>query len=135
MHHPYYGLQAPPPMSPPFFGTYPMTPIPYQSTNNVEGVLTEKGSYVTSEQNSYYELPQVTSRSNQESKPEVEPRFPSNPRFVLIEQPNEKQRKSYRNENRCILPNPLMISERTSNQDTLPKIENGTVLAKLGKIN
>jgi len=29
--------------------------------------------------------------------------------FQLLEQPNETQRKSYKNENRCILPNPLTI--------------------------
>jgi hypothetical protein len=33
-------------------------------------------------------------------------------RFILVEQPNDIQRKSYKKENRCLLPNPLIICMR-----------------------
>jgi hypothetical protein len=33
-------------------------------------------------------------------------------RFILLEQPNVRQRKSYKNENRYVLPNPLSICAR-----------------------
>ena len=65
-------------------------------------------------------------------------------RFFLVEQPNVRQRKSYKNENRYfsliyilmlyryILPNPLTICAREEGPDEkLPKILEGTVSVKL----
>jgi len=51
-------------------------------------------------------------------------------RFVLLEQPNEKQRKSYSTENRCLVPNPLVIAFRPDEDRT--KIRGGTVTLSLG---
>lgn len=54
----------------------------------------------------------------------------SGQRFHLLEQPNETQRKSYKNENRCILPNPLIICQRHPSTDQ-PMIVGGNVTVKL----
>jgi len=43
--------------------------------------------------------------------------------FMLLEQPNEVQRKSYKNENRCLLPNPLTICQK----EFLPEDKRGQV--------
>jgi hypothetical protein len=53
-------------------------------------------------------------------------------RFVLLEQPNAKQRKSYRNENRCLLPNPLTVGERNAGE---PIILRGRVQVQLGIVS
>eukprot|EP01119_Soliformovum_irregulare_P012123 TRINITY_DN3131_c0_g1_i2.p1 TRINITY_DN3131_c0_g1~~TRINITY_DN3131_c0_g1_i2.p1 ORF type:complete len:351 (-),score=70.94 TRINITY_DN3131_c0_g1_i2:70-1122(-) len=58
--------------------------------------------------------------------------------FLLVEQPLENQRKSYRSENRCILPNPLTISCRefiTDQADKRPLIADGQVSVKLVEID
>jgi len=57
----------------------------------------------------------------------------SNSRFVLMEQPSSRQRKSYKNENRYILPNPLTICarEQPPRGDPLPRVIEGTVTVKL----
>jgi len=47
--------------------------------------------------------------------------------FELLHQPNEKQRKSYRKENRCLLPNPITISQR----EKTPKVDRGTVSVRI----
>eukprot|EP00027_Filamoeba_sp_ATCC50430_P004686 CAMPEP_0168564424 /NCGR_PEP_ID=MMETSP0413-20121227/13242_1 /TAXON_ID=136452 /ORGANISM="Filamoeba nolandi, Strain NC-AS-23-1" /LENGTH=354 /DNA_ID=CAMNT_0008596103 /DNA_START=304 /DNA_END=1368 /DNA_ORIENTATION=+ len=65
-------------------------------------------------------------------------------RFVLVEEPNQIQRKSYKNENRCLLPNPITICPRElkfgadlvgkPNSSPFPKakkIVEGTVSVKL----
>jgi len=55
-------------------------------------------------------------------------------RFILIEQPNDIQRKSYKKENRCLLPNPLIIcmKELTEDQKKEPPIVlDGVVSLKL----
>lgn len=64
-------------------------------------------------------------------------------RFVLVEEPNQIQRKSYKNENRCLLPNPITVCPReikfgsdliAKSPSTLPKskkIVEGTVSVKL----
>eukprot|EP01119_Soliformovum_irregulare_P024057 TRINITY_DN8546_c0_g1_i1.p1 TRINITY_DN8546_c0_g1~~TRINITY_DN8546_c0_g1_i1.p1 ORF type:complete len:469 (-),score=61.97 TRINITY_DN8546_c0_g1_i1:94-1404(-) len=53
-------------------------------------------------------------------------------RFVLLEQPNEIQRKSYKNESRYLLPNPLAICLRSPNdKDTPFPIVGGTVTVKI----
>lgn len=55
-----------------------------------------------------------------------------NNRFVLLEQPNEIQRKSYKNESRYLLPNPLTICLRSPmTNDNLPPIIDGTVSVKI----
>eukprot|EP01118_Nematostelium_gracile_P018867 TRINITY_DN8537_c0_g1_i1.p1 TRINITY_DN8537_c0_g1~~TRINITY_DN8537_c0_g1_i1.p1 ORF type:complete len:283 (+),score=41.45 TRINITY_DN8537_c0_g1_i1:121-969(+) len=53
-------------------------------------------------------------------------------RFILVQQPNEIQRKSYKKENRCLLPNPLIICVKESgNGKKLPQILDGVVSLKL----
>lgn len=54
-------------------------------------------------------------------------------RFVLLEQPNEIQRKSYKNESRYLLPNPLTICLRTplANEKELPQILDGNVNVRI----
>jgi len=52
-------------------------------------------------------------------------------RFILLEQPNVRQRKSYKNENRYILPNPLTICARESPGEKLPRILDGQVTVSL----
>jgi hypothetical protein len=57
-------------------------------------------------------------------------------RFALEEQPVEIQRKSYKRENRCLLPNPLIVTQRkltVEEKKTLPKIVSAQVTASLGK--
>jgi len=49
--------------------------------------------------------------------------------FHLVHQPHEKQRKSYSRENRCLLPNPLVI--KLKDQRDSRKIEKGGVYARL----
>eukprot|EP01119_Soliformovum_irregulare_P012069 TRINITY_DN3109_c0_g1_i1.p1 TRINITY_DN3109_c0_g1~~TRINITY_DN3109_c0_g1_i1.p1 ORF type:complete len:438 (-),score=118.72 TRINITY_DN3109_c0_g1_i1:85-1398(-) len=52
--------------------------------------------------------------------------------FTLLEQPNEVQRKSYKNENRCILPNPLNICLREGySEERKTQILEGTVTVTL----
>jgi len=51
--------------------------------------------------------------------------------FELLYQPNEKQRKSYKNENRYILPNPLTIVLSKEKKEKRVKIEKGTANVKL----
>jgi len=51
--------------------------------------------------------------------------------FELLYQPNEKQRKSYKNENRYILPNPLTIVMSKSKRDKKIKIDKGAVTVSL----
>eukprot|EP01119_Soliformovum_irregulare_P006818 TRINITY_DN19241_c0_g1_i1.p1 TRINITY_DN19241_c0_g1~~TRINITY_DN19241_c0_g1_i1.p1 ORF type:complete len:336 (-),score=50.60 TRINITY_DN19241_c0_g1_i1:146-1153(-) len=55
--------------------------------------------------------------------------------FTLLEQPNSIQRKSYRKENRCLLPNPLIICLGESRQDVHKRaptqVLNGTVTLRL----
>lgn len=51
-------------------------------------------------------------------------------RFKLREQPHETQRKSYKNENRCILPNPLMIITRDPHSD-IARVIIGNVTVRL----
>eukprot|EP01114_Cavostelium_apophysatum_P010421 TRINITY_DN2409_c0_g1_i1.p1 TRINITY_DN2409_c0_g1~~TRINITY_DN2409_c0_g1_i1.p1 ORF type:complete len:401 (+),score=87.19 TRINITY_DN2409_c0_g1_i1:28-1203(+) len=52
-------------------------------------------------------------------------------RFMLLEQPNEIQRKSYGKENRCILPNPLVICQKKALSSEPERILDGTVSVKL----
>jgi len=53
-------------------------------------------------------------------------------RFVLLEQPNVRQRKSYKNENRYVLPNPLTICAREESPgEKLPRIIEGEVTVSL----
>jgi len=54
----------------------------------------------------------------------------SNSRFFLLDQPNEVQRKSYKKENRCLLPNPIIIGPKPS-QDASGEILDGMVSVKL----
>lgn len=65
-------------------------------------------------------------------------------RFVLLEQPNEIQRKSYKNESRYtfpllnltsryLLPNPLVICQKTPLPADKPLVYEGTVSVKIGK--
>lgn len=51
--------------------------------------------------------------------------------FELLYQPNEKQRKSYKNENRYILPNPLTIVLSKHMKEKKVKIDKGTVIVNL----
>lgn len=53
--------------------------------------------------------------------------------FTLLEQPNETQRKSYKNENRCLLPNPLTICPREypGDEQKRAQIIDGTVSVQL----
>lgn len=53
--------------------------------------------------------------------------------FMLMEQPNEVQRKSYKNENRCLLPNPLTICPREYSGDEMkrPQIMDAAVTVQL----
>lgn len=51
--------------------------------------------------------------------------------FELLYQPNEKQRKSYKNENRYILPNPLTIVLSKLMKEKKVKIDKGTVNVSL----
>jgi len=53
-------------------------------------------------------------------------------RFVLLEQPNVRQRKSYKNENRYVLPNPLTICAREEAPgEKLPRIIEGEATVSL----
>lgn len=54
-------------------------------------------------------------------------------RFVLLEQPNEIQRKSYKNESRYLLPNPLTVCLRAplANDKDMPQIVDGTVSVRI----
>jgi hypothetical protein len=55
-------------------------------------------------------------------------------RFILVEQPNDIQRKSYKKENRCLLPNPLIVclKELTDDQKKDPPVVlDGVVSLKL----
>jgi len=53
-------------------------------------------------------------------------------RFLLLEQPNVRQRKSYKNENRYILPNPLTICPREESPgEKLPRLIEGVVSVSL----
>ena len=55
-------------------------------------------------------------------------------RFQIHQEPNEIQRKSYKNENRCLLPNPLVIclkDRNGENRGRLPRIVEGNVSVKL----
>jgi len=53
-------------------------------------------------------------------------------RFVLLEQPNVRQRKSYKNENRYVLPNPLTICAREEGPgEKLPRVIDGVVTVSL----
>lgn len=52
-------------------------------------------------------------------------------RFILVEQPNIRQRKSYKNENRYILPNPLTICAKDDTNEKLPRILDGDVTVSL----
>jgi hypothetical protein len=51
-------------------------------------------------------------------------------RFRLLEEPDEMQRKSYKKENRCLHPNPLVICKRDAKGDT-SKLTDGFVTVKL----
>jgi hypothetical protein len=51
--------------------------------------------------------------------------------FELLYQPNEKQRKSYKNENRYILPNPLTIVMNKIMKEKKVKIDKGSVTVSL----
>lgn len=53
--------------------------------------------------------------------------------FDVIHQPNEKQRKSYKKENRCLLPNPITIAlkDKYTNMTGQHKIEGGRVTVRL----
>jgi hypothetical protein len=51
--------------------------------------------------------------------------------FELLYQPNEKQRKSYKNENRYILPNPLTIVLSKPMKEKKVRIDKGTVTVSL----
>lgn len=51
--------------------------------------------------------------------------------FILLEQPNEIQRKSYKRENRCLLPNPFIICMRELTEEekkSPPEILKGGVV-------
>lgn len=55
-------------------------------------------------------------------------------RFILVEQPNDIQRKSYKKENRCLLPNPLIICLKEpleEKEEDSPLILDGMVSLKL----
>jgi len=55
-------------------------------------------------------------------------------RFILVEQPNDIQRKSYKKENRCLLPNPLIVCMRELKEEERldpPHIMDGVVSLKL----
>jgi len=55
-----------------------------------------------------------------------------NVRFLLQEQPNMRQRKSYRNENRYLLPNPMTVCCRdVAPEENLPTIIEGKVSVQL----
>eukprot|EP01118_Nematostelium_gracile_P006397 TRINITY_DN2059_c0_g1_i4.p1 TRINITY_DN2059_c0_g1~~TRINITY_DN2059_c0_g1_i4.p1 ORF type:complete len:438 (+),score=96.97 TRINITY_DN2059_c0_g1_i4:787-2100(+) len=51
--------------------------------------------------------------------------------FELLYQPNEKQRKSYKNENRYILPNPLTIVMSKHMKEKKIKVDKGSVTVSL----
>lgn len=51
--------------------------------------------------------------------------------FELLYQPNEKQRKSYKNENRYILPNPLTVVLNKHMKEKKVKIDKGSVTVSL----
>lgn len=51
--------------------------------------------------------------------------------FELLYQPNEKQRKSYKNENRYILPNPLTVVLNKHMKERKVKIDKGSVTVSL----
>eukprot|EP01116_Phalansterium_solitarium_P003381 TRINITY_DN141_c0_g2_i3.p1 TRINITY_DN141_c0_g2~~TRINITY_DN141_c0_g2_i3.p1 ORF type:complete len:451 (+),score=143.04 TRINITY_DN141_c0_g2_i3:573-1925(+) len=52
--------------------------------------------------------------------------------FKLMQQPNDRQRKSYKNENRYILPNPLTVClARPPEQSGLAAVSDGTVACRL----
>jgi len=56
--------------------------------------------------------------------------LPQIQRFALVEQPSTRQRKSYKNENRYIVPNPLSVAAKSVPFD-YPNILRGMVTAKL----
>eukprot|EP01119_Soliformovum_irregulare_P012638 TRINITY_DN3298_c1_g1_i2.p1 TRINITY_DN3298_c1_g1~~TRINITY_DN3298_c1_g1_i2.p1 ORF type:complete len:392 (+),score=61.18 TRINITY_DN3298_c1_g1_i2:101-1276(+) len=51
--------------------------------------------------------------------------------FQILQQPNEKQRKSYRNENRYLLPNPMTVCLAKGQAKSAPEIKQGSVTVKL----
>lgn len=55
-----------------------------------------------------------------------------NNRFVLLEQPNVRQRKSYKNENRYLLPNPLVVALRDDLTEKNFRISDGIATVRLG---
>jgi len=70
-------------------------------------------------------LPKVEVLSNRNSNKVIG-------RFFLAEQPYKSQRKSYKNENRYLLPHPLIIQAREeSPEDRLHKIRDGKVCVSL----
>jgi len=55
-------------------------------------------------------------------------------RFILVEQPNDIQRKSYKKENRCLLPNPLIVCRKELSEEEKkdpPVILDGVITLKL----
>jgi len=46
--------------------------------------------------------------------------------FYILEQPNEFQRKSYKNENRCLLPNPITICCRELGDEKIAEISDAS---------
>jgi len=54
-----------------------------------------------------------------------------NNRFVLLEQPNVRQRKSYKNENRYLLPNPLVVALRDDLTEKNFRISDGIASVRL----
>lgn len=58
-------------------------------------------------------------------------RLETSNRFSLHQEPNEIQRKSYKNENRCLLPNPLVVCLKDRDSRRLPRIIEGNASVKL----
>jgi len=55
----------------------------------------------------------------------------SSTRFYIVHQPNERQRKSYKNEQRFILPSPLMVALREQSDGMSEPLIEGVVEVKL----
>ncbi|PRP79935.1 hypothetical protein PROFUN_05911 [Planoprotostelium fungivorum] len=71
-----------------------------------------------------------TSETNGYTRPQGGPQLNKGSRFRLLEEPDEMQRKSYKKENRCLHPNPLVICKRDAKNDNT-KLTDGFVTVKL----
>lgn len=87
---------------------------------------------VDEEESKKHDEPNTNENNNTIQHYDIETNINSNSRFTIVDEPSSYQRVSYRNEPRFLVPNPIVVKLKDSNDGfKLPKILCGSALACL----